>query len=118
MNDVTVGRKPLGAYAPYKDRAWLKCRLHRPVSDIADVAGCSTTTIYHWLEKHGLAVKVERVVLPRLDPFLWGTVDVAALYEQGYSLRAIGTAGNVSHETVRQALIDAGHELRSRGGRG
>jgi len=104
-----AGRKPLGVRRPHWDKGWMRDRLHLPRERIAEECGCSAHTIYLWQKRFGLLKP-----LPPL-PEKVDVDQIAPLYERGYSLRALARACPLSHETVRQRVLDAGIELRKRG---
>jgi DNA-directed RNA polymerase specialized sigma24 family protein len=79
------------------------------VYELADQFGVHRHTVSEILERHGVARRHQRLSPEQLDL-------VCTLYESGLSLTKVGNRLGRPAETVRQALIKAGVEIRPRNG--
>jgi DNA-directed RNA polymerase specialized sigma24 family protein len=80
-----------------------------PINDLANEFGIHRSTVM----KH-----VQRVGLQRRQKLLADRIDEACrLYQQGWSLRRIGTRFDVHANTVRRALANADVQIRDSHGR-
>lgn len=94
------------------DRAWVAARIEAgaTVTSIAAAAAVTRQTAYTWIARHRLEVEPRRK--PRPEP-----QRLAAMYDEHRSARLVGEILDVSTDTARRWLHEAGVELdgRSRG---
>ena len=91
------------------DRAWISSRIEacETVTSIASEAAVTRQTAYTWIARHRLEVAPRRK--PRPDPDR-----LAAMYDEHRSTRLVGEELDVSTETARRRLHEAGVELDGR----
>jgi DNA-binding CsgD family transcriptional regulator len=98
------------------DKAWLQARLAegKSLATIAEEAGCSSSTVGRWIERHGLEA------VGKAKHAAKGSVDdreLRALVEAGFSIREIGIACGLTYAPVRAHLRRLGLETRVPGRR-
>lgn len=71
--------------------------------------GLSKASVINLLEAHGVTLRRQPMSEEQVE-------EATTLYLGGYSLSALQRELNASRETIRRALIDAGVQMRSRGG--
>jgi len=95
-------------------------RIDRLVADYRDDPDMTTTAL---MEKYSLSktsvihlIEANGVALRRQGLSKRQATEAALLYEQGRSLSAITEQLQLPRESIRRALVDAGVEMRGRGG--
>jgi DNA-directed RNA polymerase specialized sigma24 family protein len=80
-----------------------------PVDTLASRFGICLDTLFCHLKRHKVSLRNEKLLRgDDLDA-------AAALYIEGFSLRAVGERFNVSGDTVRRALVKMGVHIRPKG---
>jgi DNA invertase Pin-like site-specific DNA recombinase len=101
-NRTATLRSTLSTVGDIADASWLQGQLAArvPITKIADLAGVSRTTVYAWIERHGLHHTPHTVARPTAG-------ELAALYAQHTTTLELGRHLGVSRDTARRWLHDA-----------